>query len=189
MPCERFWNLKEIVRLGPYEPPLRGLLLGLKFAGHQRVAELLADRLAARLRTRPWLGEVTRLVPVPMHLLRRWQRPCNHAQVLADELGTRLGIRVSSVVRRVRYGPSQVSAISHAARFRNVEHAFAMRYGVRVLGETVCIIDNVATSGATLWAVSRVLRAAGARRIYAVIAGRAAPFNDPQPDAVPAPSA
>ncbi|NLF32706.1 MAG: ComF family protein [Planctomycetes bacterium] len=178
---ERFWNVAAVVRLGPYEPPLRDLLLGMKFAGHERNARLLSAPLAERLAALPTWSSVDALVPVPMHPLRRAQRPCDHAVVLALLLGERLGVPVLQPLRRPRYRPSQSAAVSSAARFRNVRDCFAARPGVSVAGRTLCLVDNVMTSGATICEVSRVLRAAGARRLLAAVCARTTLRGAPQP--------
>lgn len=171
---EAFWNVGGIARIGPYScGALRAMILSLKYRGTERTAEPLADLLAGALRREPWIGEVEMLVPVPMHWLRRWQRPCDHANLLAAALGDRLGIAVrSAAVRRPRYGPSQTRAASRYARFESVRGCFAPARGARVEGRVVCIVDNLLVSGATIHEVSKVLRHAGARRVYAAVAAR-----------------
>ncbi len=178
---ERFWNVAEIVRIGAYDAVLRGPLLKLKYAGREGCARYLADMLARPLRRRPWTGELDALVPVPSHWIRRWQRPCDHATVLAAEVSKRIGIPVMNAVRRVKYGPSQVRATTVAQRFENVAGCFGMRRRHDVGDMSVCIVDNLVTSGATLHEVSKVLRAAGAKRIYAAVAARTTNVRAPQP--------
>src|SRR5262245_23348064 len=51
---ESFWNIAGIVRVGTYDPPLRGMLLALKYSGRERNADFLAGLLADRLRQVPW---------------------------------------------------------------------------------------------------------------------------------------
>lgn len=174
---ETFWNVGGVARIGPYScGALRSMILSLKYRGTERAAEPLAHRLADALRREPWIGELEMLVPVPMHWLRRWQRPCDHAYVLAAAVGRRLGIPVrSAAVRRPRYGPSQTRAASRYARFENIRGCFAPARRARVQGRVVCVIDNLLVSGATIHEVSKVLRRAGARRIYAAVAARSAP--------------
>ncbi|MBN2448256.1 MAG: ComF family protein [Phycisphaerae bacterium] len=176
---EGFWNLVEIVRIGTYEPVLRVPLLGIKYAGQERNARALGRLLGELVRQRGWANELDALVPVPMHWLRRVQRPCDHAVVLAAALGAELRVPMWRVTRRVRYSPSQVQAASLSERFANIAGCFEMRRGWDLEGKTVCIVDNIVTSGATLCEISKVLRKAGARRIYAAICARAKVPGDP----------
>jgi ComF family protein len=180
---ERFWNVAGVARVGEYrEESLRRLLVGLKFTGGERQAEYLGELLAGALGKQRWIAEVEALVPVPMHRLRRWQRPCDHARLLAEAVSRRLRIPVrKATVRRVKYSISQMRTLSQAERFRNVKGCFGPTRWPRIAGKTVCIIDNLLVTGATIREVSKVLRKAGAKRIYAAVVARASPPGDPQP--------
>ncbi len=178
---EHFWNISELVRVGRYDNQLRPLLLDLKYRGRERNAEHLADRLAAMLAQRGWVADLDGLVPVPMHWLRRWQRPCDHARVLADAVGRRLGIPTLTAVRRRRYGRSQTRLTTRHERFDNVRGCFdgIPQADRLVRGKTVCIIDNLLMTGATVCELSKILRHFGAKRIYAAVIGRPPTPGDP----------
>ena len=179
---ERHWNVTAIARVGPYEGTLRSLVLRMKYHGDRRATLAVAERLAHVLALQDWIGEIDALVPVPMHPLRRWQRPVDHALELAvatsavlrrrHVLGREIEVR-QSVVRRVRYAQSQARAGSITARLANIRDAFAATGKHSPSGSCVCIVDNVITSGATLYEMSRILRKAGAKTIYAATLGRA----------------
>lgn len=186
---EPFWNMAGVARVGVYEPALRALLVGLKYHGRERSADYLAARLADALAERDWHAGLDALAPVPMHWLRRVQRPCDHAAILATALGRRLRLPVVRPLWRARHARSQTTLPSKAARFENVQHCFAAAPWYwppwpkpRVAGKTVCIVDNLAAAGATLVEVSKVLRRAGARRIYAAVVARPAAPGDPPTD-------
>jgi len=188
---EPFWNVAGVARVGVYTPALRSLLLGLKFHGRERNAGYLANRLAAALRGCGWLERLDFLVPVPMHWLRRLQRPCDHARLLAEALGQRIHVPVIRLVQRSKHSPSQIGITSKTARFENVKGCFGppRRYwppwpSPSVAGKTVCIVDNLMATGATVTEVSKVLRRARAKRIYAAVVARPAGPGDPVP-AVP----
>lgn len=187
---EAFWNVAEIVRVGAYDGPLRAMILRLKYRGQRRDADFLGRLLAERVAAAKWFSTLDALVPVPMHLLRRVQRPCNHAKVLADacvrHLRCRPGARPAlamrtAVVWRSRYSPSQTSRSSSAARFANIRNCFEPRPWwhwpgrARLDGLNVCIVDNLLVSAATVTEVSKVLRRLGARRIFAAVVSRTPP--------------
>lgn len=172
--CQReaFWNVGGVARVGAYHPELRGLLVGLKYAGHERNARVLARLMARALGGRPWLADIEALVPVPMHWRRRLVRPCDHARLLTDALAAELGLPVCNAGRRVRHEPSLAAVASRAQRFARIRGCFAPRRFHAARGRTVCIVDNLLASGATVCELSKVLRRAGARKIYAVVAAR-----------------
>jgi ComF family protein len=178
---ESFWNVAGMARVGPYQEPLRALITGLKYAGHERNAEFAAALLATAMQTAGWAGEVVGLVPVPMSWLRRVQRPCDHTALLAAALGRRLGLPVMKATRRTKHTASQTNLASRHSRFENVKDCFGMRRaGARqVAGKTVCIVDNLVTSGATVCELSKVLRRAGAKKIYAAAIARTVLGGDP----------
>ena len=179
--AERTWNFAGIVRVGTYEPPLRDMVLALKYAGRMAPAEWLAAALADAIRAAPWGENIDTFVPVPMHWKRRLQRPCDHARVLTRMVAERLGLPTHRAVARIRYAPSQTELFAATARFENVAGNFAprRRFGWfdpagRVAGRTVCVVDNFLSSGATLHETVKAVRRCGAKTIYAAIIARGA---------------
>jgi ComF family protein len=184
---ERFWNVAGVARVGAYELPIRRLIVGLKYQGRERNGAYLAELIAAAVRACPWSTEIEALVPVPMHWLRRWQRRCDHALVLSSVLSRELGIPVLNGVLREKNTPSQTQIVSRAKRFENVKGCFAVNHPKRVAGKTVCIVDNLIATGATVHEVSKVLRKAGAKRIYAAVIARTIIPGDAQAEPLTAP--
>lgn len=184
---ERFWNVAGVARVCAYPRPLRAMLNRLKYHGHVASAQYLGRLLATEIAAQPWCDELQALVPVPMHWLRRWQRPVDHARQLAAVVADELRLPVRSCIQCTKHTPSQVGLPSRAARFANVKGTFASkRDRLRMMrGRTVCIIDNVMLSGATVHEMSKVLRRAGAVRIFAAVVARP---NDPT-DAPSSPAA
>jgi ComF family protein len=126
------------------------------------------------------LARADALVPVPLHPRREWIRGFNQAALLADGLGP----PVVPLLRRVVHTPPQVD-LPAAERHRNVRDAFALRHaaprlqrplaGTRAAVELparVVLIDDVTTTGATLDACARALKAGGVGEVWALTAAR-----------------
>lgn len=179
---EPYWNVASLVRVGPYTGALSELAVGLKFGGRTRNAALLAELLAARLRAAPWFEEVRAFVPVPMHWLRRLQRPCNHAYELTEALAHLTSRPLVRAMRSIAYRPSQMHLPTRNQRFENVKGVFGPRRRAadKIAGRTVCIVDNLLMTGATIHEVSKVLRRMGAKRIYAAVIARTVTPGDMQ---------
>jgi ComF family protein len=109
------------------------------------------------------------LVPVPLHAARVRARGFAPAAILARSLARALGRPLAGALRRTRDTPSQ-TGLDRAGRRRNVASAFAVARPLR--GETVWLVDDVVTTGATLGEAARVLRAAGTGRVAAVCVAR-----------------
>jgi ComF family protein len=173
---------------GPYDGSLRAIIHAFKYEGRRSLAAGLAALMRAQ--GRDVLAGADCAVPVPLHWRRRRARGFNQAADLASHLG----LPVWDVLRRVRGTRPQVD-LPAAQRHRNVRGAFAVagmrwrphrRLAIRraVRDRTVLLVDDVSTTGATLAACARVLRAAGAREVRALTVARVAatrPSAPPQP--------
>ncbi len=114
------------------------------------------------------------LVPVPLHPDRERERGFNQAMLLARELGRLAGVPVDGTcLRRVRATPPQVG-LSREERQRNVAGAFRCTEGA-AQGKRVALVDDVCTTGATLYAAGQALLEGGAKEVWAVTVARSRP--------------
>lgn len=142
----------------------------LKYRNLRVLAEPLARFLHRFLQSNPVPGEV--LVPVPVHARRLRERGYNQSELLARELGRLAGLPVvtGSLVRS-RFATPQASSASVRERRQNVTGAFACR-DERLKGRRVLLIDDVATSGATLGAAAEALKEMGAGSVWGLVLAR-----------------
>ena len=119
------------------------------------------------------------LLPVPLSAQRLQSRGFNQAWELACALERQSGTRARADARlllRVRDTPPQ-SRLARAARLANVRGAFQVDplRADSLHGRRVLLVDDVMTSGASLFAAAQALREAGAARITALVLARTAP--------------
>lgn len=158
--------------LGLYGGPLRDCVVALKYQGRHKAAQRLALRLLQKDRVRAVLVKADVLVGVPLHGDRLKERGFNQAALLARALARSTGLPVSTALIRRRNTPSQTH-LSARERRRNVARAFAVSDPTAFLGATVVVVDDVATTGATLRECAATLLLAGAREVRAITAARA----------------
>jgi predicted amidophosphoribosyltransferase len=103
-------------------------------------------------------GQVDCVVPVPLHWWRRAQRGFNQAEELARETAKLGGWEMRNVLRRVRRTGAQATISAPTVREENVKGAFVCVDGEAMAGKHVWLVDDVATTGATLHAASLALR-------------------------------
>jgi ComF family protein len=149
-----------------YHFPIDALIQALKYGGRLVVARFLAGAMA------PLADEpIDVMVPMPLSGARVRERGFNQAQEIARHVGRMSGIDVApALCRRVRETPPQ-AALPWKARASNVRGAFVCEADVS--GLRIAVIDDVATTGATLNELSRVLKQAGAARVIGWCAARA----------------
>ena len=108
------------------------------------------------------------IVPVPLHARRQRDRGFNQAELLAREISRCRGVEMNPhALARVRPTQPQVRTAGHDERASNVAGAFACRSPVA--GRHVVLVDDVATTGATLRACAEPLRRAGASTVHALV--------------------
>ena len=153
-----------------FEGPLQSALHRLKY----KRDIILADSLACLLRDAWWAGDLPTgvVMPVPLSAERLRERGYNQAGLLAQAFAelTHLPYRPAAAVR-IRHTVSQVK-LSAAQRRENVAQAFEAKSRA-VLGQTIILVDDVCTTGATLAACAEALRAAGATCVWGFTLARA----------------
>ena len=160
-------HFDSIARCGLYDQSLRTMILGFK-NGKTELDSVLSFLANAALEGSGFSSEIELLVPVPLHWSRRLARGYNQSHVLASRLRhPTAGISTNLVrIRRTRLQPAAASA---AARARNVAGAFAVRQGHDFAGRRICLVDDIKTSGSTLNECTRVLKRAGASKVFALV--------------------
>lgn len=169
--------IEGFARLGTFTEPLRSLIHDAKYHRQWTVAERLADRLFDHHAVRDCLHAADRIVPVPLHLRRRFWRGYNQADVIARRLASLSGRKVIHPLLRVRDTISQTRMTSQKARAENVRGAFRLIWPRALRDRHVVLVDDVMTSGATLREVARTLQPAGPASIRAVIVAVADPHG------------
>jgi ComF family protein len=152
-----------------YEGPLEQAIHRFKYEGWRALAPALADLAAGRLAAEA--GPDLLLVAVPLHPRRQRARGYNQSELLAAALRARLRLaRPPGRLVRVRDTPPQVG-LDRLRRQANVADAFAW-HGPAPAGRRFLVVDDVATTGATLEACAAALRAAGSGPVRAYTIAR-----------------
>ena len=171
---------ERAVSFGAYDDNLRGLIHLLKYENVTPVAGLLGGMMAQAVEellvtcsgSTPWI------MPVPLHKSRRRTRGFNQAELIARAALRRLRTKLevaSDVLVRHRETISQVG-LSREERIANVHGAFRVTDRHAINGRDIIVVDDVMTTGTTLSECARVLKEAGAKRVWAATVARA--FQD-----------
>ena len=131
------------------------------------MARYMGEQMAAHYKNYPELAEAEMVVPVPLFPKRNRTRGYNQSELLAKNFAPRVGLTADTKsLVRIKNTVSQTT-LGRMGRLANMKGAFACKNPAAVKGKTVLLIDDVATTGATLEGCAAALKAAGAKKVMA----------------------
>ena len=169
-------HFDRIARSGIYNWSLQEMILTFKHGGTEH-AEVLAFLANSALQASDFYRDIELFVPVPLHWSRRLSRGYNQSHILAGRLIHPIA-KIDTNLVRIRRTRSQPAMASPSARAKNVAGAFAVRQRHSFVGRRVCLVDDIKTSGATLNECARVLKQAGAVKVFALVLAVAGQSTD-----------
>ncbi len=182
--CQRTLPLfVKAVAYGSYEGGLRELIHLLKYDGVRPAANVLGRMLAepiSRLDTMFGDSRVV-VIPVPLHRKKFRQREFNQSELITRVAlktlhSTRSFDLAPGVLQRRRETESQIGLSRHQRR-ENMRGAFGVADADAIKERTVLLIDDVFTTGTTVSECARVLRRAGASKVYVATVARTLKFE------------
>ena len=171
--CEYPPNFDRAVSYGEYDSGLRDLIHLLKYEAVLPAARPLGKLLAKSIEQLRLQGPAL-VVPVPLHSSKRRERRFNQAELIARAALKQLPPQFElsrDVLVRHRSTRSQVG-LDRQARIQNMHGAFRVTDPGRIVGRTIIVVDDVMTTGTTVSECARVLKRAGAEKVFAATVGR-----------------
>jgi len=165
--CRSKSPLKAVWVATEYEGLAKDLIHKLKFERASAAAEPIAKVMAEAL---PYLSERTIITHVPTASSRYRQRGYDQAELIAKELAKLKQVRYVPLIGRL--GQTRQVGAKRATRLVQLEGAFRPRATHGILEAEILLVDDITTTGVTLESAARVLKAAGAKRIYATVFAR-----------------
>lgn len=165
-----------------HPPPLDRLWIAAQYAGSGRdvvhlakfsssrsalgVMEDAAADLAPAIRAvLPDLPDAA-VMAMPLSFLRLGQRGYNQCDFLAARLAKMLDLPLAVGMLRRESRPAQSQAGGAEARRKNIHGAFFVR---GVPPRSVILVDDIFTTGSTLYEASRTLKQAGAEKVVGAV--------------------
>ncbi len=166
---------------GLYEDGMRELIHLLKYEGVEGAAKPLGQ-LLARVMVSLAEGGMPRdlaVIAVPLFPAKQRLRGYNQSARIVDEVSEELRraggwtLRAAhGALRRIRDTESQFG-LTASGRRRNLRGAFVVADPAAVAGREVLLVDDIYTTGATARECARVLRQAGAAKVWVATVARA----------------
>lgn len=162
---------------GSYDSGLRELIHLLKYNQVRPAANVLGRMLVEAIEDLQPLfsGDEVLVAPVPLHFKKLRQRGFNQSELIARaalKLKSVARLRLSAaVLERQRETKSQIGLSRHQRR-ENIRGAFVVAKPLEVKGREVLVVDDVFTTGTTVSECARILRRAGASKVFVATVAR-----------------
>ena len=169
--CPRCANKKDffldgfLSHVSYHDARAQTIIAAFKYGNHRGLAAPIASLMT---HGGSLTGDI--LLALPLARARLNQRGYNQAELLAQALAKMSSIPLlnPSPLIKIRATPQQAKAKSREERFLQIKDAFALRKEAPavIAGKRILLIDDVATSGATLNEAARVLKEGGATSVW-----------------------
>lgn len=177
--CRKKYSIDGILASSSYKNKLLAHSIHLyKYRFIEKLSEPLGEILAkAVLNSGIPLPDL--IIPVPLHKRRLRSRGFNQSEMLARYLEERIspGLQIpifNSLLTRNRFTSPQMKIKSYGQRIKNIQGAFAIsRKDVKFIKDKrIFLIDDIATTGATLFECAETLKRKGAKEVFGIILAR-----------------
>lgn len=115
--------------------------------------------------TLPYFDEDVIVTHVPTATSRRRLRGYDQSELIAKSIAKKVGLQHRTVLARL--GQSRQVGAKREKRQKQLDNAFRVCSPSEVKNAKILLVDDVVTTGATLEAAAKTLKAAGAKKIYA----------------------
>ena len=149
-----------------YSLTVREMIHRYKYNGEHGLSRTFGYFLSGLLEESGWKADL--MIPVPLHENRFKSRGFNQSALLADYLSQKTGIPCMENVLIRPLDTQTQTGLNRSKRAENLKNAFTTVGPETIRNKNILLIDDVHTTGATADSCSRVLRKAGAAKVYVI---------------------
>lgn len=165
--CGKQSPLKGLIAASSYADPVsRKLIKALKFDAAMEAAIFLKRMSTHAIGVAAAVANEAIVVPMPLHKKRERFRGYNQAEIIVDAFFP--GAK-ANVLERIGYRKPQTELDEEERRI-NPQGVF--RAKIKLNGETIILVDDVYTTGATMNEAARILKEAGAGEVWGFVVAR-----------------
>ncbi len=169
--CKTSLSIDGMFVLGDYSGILRKMIHYLKY---RNVFSLTDTLVAILLEHYPIeLPNFDLIIPIPLHPKRLKERGYNQAEILGKLFCQKKSLSFSNqILIRHRQTPAQMTIRNLKERRKNIIGAFSYTQKIAIAGKTIALVDDVATTGATIFEAAKVLKRNGAKTVWGIVLAR-----------------
>ncbi len=176
--CQKENYLDRIIFATEYKNPLvRDLIKNFKYHYVKELAQPLTQLIIKSLALCGILDFPHNAVvlPIPLYKIRHRTRGFNQAELLAQKIADYFNLSLeTNILKRIVPGIPQANIKDNEKRKVNVKNVFNINpeRAQRVEGKNIILVDDVATTGATLIETTKILKNSGANKVWALVVAR-----------------
>ena len=176
--CENCQSNPPVYRMmrswAVFDSPVQNGLHTMKYRRNLGLGESIAQQMRDYVASLQW--PVTLLIPVPLGKKRLAERGYNQVGLVGRPLAYHMGWMYEPYALRKRRDSRSQVGLNLSQRRENVRGAYEAAPST-VQGKSILLMDDVATTGATISACTETLLSAGAREVYVLTIARALPHH------------
>ena len=174
--CQSSYAIDGYVAALNYKGILKKLIYQFKYSPYVTdLKTILGDLLYEQLIQDELLSKIIQknpvIIPIPLSREKHRKRGYNHAEILANDLGKRMGLSVENLLKRTKETKPQYG-LKKEERIKNMKGAFsviASKAKQPNRNKIALLVDDIVTTGSTLLEAAHVLKRNGFQKVYGVI--------------------
>ncbi len=165
--CQKKFGLDGILIASSYDKVLKKTIHAFKYRFIKELEEPLGKILNNFLEDKLYPTDI--IIPVPLHSQKSRQREFNQSLLLAEKVSQKFHLPLQPKLLIRKRATSSQTEFNREERYRNLKNAFHCPHPREIEGKKILLIDDVATTFTTLEECSKVLKKAGARKVWAAV--------------------
>jgi ComF family protein len=174
--CLKKWGIDGVTALFFYSNLLKKIIKNLKYNLAIAVwKEFTQALLPAHLQPLLFFKdqfEALYIQPLPLHRQKLKERGFNQAEILTNFFNQFLNLPIINYLERKKETIPQAQLKTKKERFLNIKGAFKVSKTTDVANKSIILVDDVLTTGYTLSEATKVLKKAGAKKVYLLVIAR-----------------
>jgi len=156
-----------------YKDTARNLVHKLKYGGREYLDRIIGQLTWNAIAGRGLENEIDLILFVPMHGIKEYWRGYNQAELIAKKISGYMNKPLLKGLVRKKITKAQFK-LNKEERVKNVKGCFGFKEELesRIKGKNLLLVDDVCTTCSTVDECSKVLRRAGAAKVYALTFAR-----------------
>ena len=151
-----------------YDGPAAEIVKRFKFRSRPQLSDFMAQLMVNSINTYYKNIIFDAVLFVPMLRVKQIDRGYNQSQLLAEDIASRLGLKVLYNVLGKRMKSKTQKYLSTEQRVKNAKGSFYLKNNSHIIGKTILLVDDVFTSGSTVSECAAILKEGGALKVYTV---------------------